>query len=86
MKLGRPKRTPLALKISALGFFLMSIGLFSVPHDLGFSGVFHAAFTSGAEQHSRALLGIILIATGLLLGILGSIMVATQQQEIENEE
>jgi APA family basic amino acid/polyamine antiporter len=86
MKLGRPKRTPLALKIAALGFFLMSIGLFSVPHDLGFSGVFNTAFSSGAEQHSRALLGIILITTGLLLGILGSIMVATRQQERENEK
>jgi APA family basic amino acid/polyamine antiporter len=85
MKLGRPTRTPVALKIAALGFFLTSVGLFTVPHDIGLKGVFDAAFSSSAEQHARALGGIILITTGLFLGILGSIMVVTtRQQEMEN--
>jgi APA family basic amino acid/polyamine antiporter len=87
MKLGRPTHTPVALKIAALGFFLMSVGLFTVPHDIGLSGVFDAAFSSASEQHARALLGIILITTGLLLGVLGSIMVATTRQpKMENEK
>lgn len=74
MKLGRPRRTPIALKVAALGFLVLAVGLFTVPHDIGFRGVFATAFTSGVEHHGRALAGVLLIATGLLLGIAGSIM------------
>jgi hypothetical protein len=74
MKLGRPRRTPMALKVSALGFLILAVGLFTVPHDIGFRGVFAAAFTSGVEHHGRALAGVALIVIGLLLGIAGSIL------------
>jgi APA family basic amino acid/polyamine antiporter len=33
--LGRPARTPLTLKVAALGFLLVAVGLFAIPHDLG---------------------------------------------------
>ena len=75
-KLGRPSQTPVALKIAALGFFLTSVGLFTVPHDVGVGGVFEAAFSATVDQHIRALIGLGLIAGGLLLGVLGSVMVA----------
>jgi hypothetical protein len=79
MKIGRPKRTPMSLKMAALGFLLLAAGLFTVPHDIGFKGVFHTAFTAGVEHHGRALAGVVLIAVGLVLGILGSIMGTTIQ-------
>jgi APA family basic amino acid/polyamine antiporter len=70
-QLGRPARTPRALKVSALGFLLLAVGLFTVPHDIGLNGVFGAAASSGAEHHGRALTGLLLVAVGLVLGILG---------------
>jgi hypothetical protein len=57
----------------------MSIGLFVVPHDIGLSGVIQSVFSSSAEQHSRAMLGVGLIFIGLLLGVVGSIMVASSK-------
>jgi basic amino acid/polyamine antiporter, APA family len=71
MKLGRPSTTPLLLKLAALGFLLLAVGLFTVPHDIGFTGVFSAALTSGTEHHTRSLIGIVFIVVGILLGALG---------------
>src|SRR5688500_15200946 len=75
IRLGRPSRTPGVLKLAALGFFAMAVGLFTVPHDIGFGGVFAQAFSSSAPQHGRALVGVLLILLGLLLGVVGSVMV-----------
>lgn len=74
IKLGRPKTTPIPLKIAALGFLALAVGLFTVPHHIGFGGVFTAAFTSGVEHHTRSLVGVVLIGTGLLLGVVGLAM------------
>ena len=86
IRLGRPSRTPAVLKLAALGFFAMAIGLFTVPHDIGFRGVFDAAFSSSAPQHGRALAGVLLILIGLLLGAVGSVMVAATSQPTDNAE
>ncbi len=32
---GRPERTPLALVVAAVGFLLVAVGLFLIPHDAG---------------------------------------------------
>ena len=77
MKLGRPERTPIALKIAALGFLLLAVGLFTVPHDIGVRGVFGAAASHGADHHYKSFLGLVLIFVGLVLGVIGSIKVAT---------
>jgi basic amino acid/polyamine antiporter, APA family len=71
IKLGRPSTTPMPLKLAALGFLLLAVGLFTVPHDIGFTRVFSAAVTSGTDQHTRSLIGVILIVVGILLGALG---------------
>ena len=71
MKMGRPARTPFMLKLGAVGFLTLAVGLFTVPHDLGLTGSLNAALTSGAEQHTRSLIGYILIVAGLVLGIGG---------------
>ncbi len=74
IKMGRPERTPLPLKIAALGFFALAVGLFTVPHHIGFLPVFHAAATPGIELHNRSLFGVSFIVVGLLLGIVGMVM------------
>jgi len=76
IKLGRPARTPTVLKLAALGFFTLAVGLFTVPHDIGVKGVLEAATTSEHEQHMRTLIGLLLILVGLVLGIMGSVAVA----------
>jgi APA family basic amino acid/polyamine antiporter len=83
IKLGRPKLTPGALKIAALGFFALAIGLFTVPHHIGFKGVFDAALTSGVENHMRSLIGVVLIGGGLLLGIVGLAMAASSSERTD---
>lgn len=76
IKLGRPARTPPVLKLAALGFLTLAVGLFTVPHDIGIKGVLEAATTSEHEQHLRTLIGLVLILVGLVLGIAGSVAVA----------
>jgi basic amino acid/polyamine antiporter, APA family len=71
--LGRPARTPATLKLAAFGFFLVAVGLFTIPHDLGPGALFAAASDSAAEGHGRALYGLIMIAAGLVLGVAGAL-------------
>jgi APA family basic amino acid/polyamine antiporter len=70
-QVGRPERTPLGLKIAAVGFLLVAVGLFTIPHDLGPGSLLGAAADAAAEHHSRALYGLVLIGVGLVLGIAG---------------
>jgi APA family basic amino acid/polyamine antiporter len=84
-KMGRPQRTPLPLKIAALGFFALAVGLFTVPHHIGFLPVFEAATTTANEHHNRALFGVSFIVIGLVLGIIGSLM-AKAQQNFDNSD
>jgi APA family basic amino acid/polyamine antiporter len=79
MKLGRPSRAPLPLKIAAIGFLLMAVGLFVVPHNLSFGEVFRTAFQANVERHVAALWGVILIGVGILLGLGGALMASTSE-------
>jgi APA family basic amino acid/polyamine antiporter len=88
MKMGRPTRTPVPLKIAALGFFALAVGLFTVPHHIGFLGVFDAASTAENENHGRALFGVSFILIGLVLGIIGLVMTKAIQtpSDIDRKE
>jgi APA family basic amino acid/polyamine antiporter len=86
IRLGRPSSTPPVLKVAALGFFVLAVGLFTVPHDIGFLGVFEAAVNSQDPRHGRALAGVLLVSVGLLLGAVGSIMVAATSQPTDKTE
>lgn len=70
---GRPAQTPFALKLAALGFLLIATGLFTIPHDAGPSQLLYEVTTAGAPDHSRALIGFVLIGIGLLLGGIGAV-------------
>jgi hypothetical protein len=61
----------LGLKIAAVGFLLVAVGLFTIPHDLGPGSLYRAASDGAAEHHGRALYGLLLIGVGLVLGIAG---------------
>jgi APA family basic amino acid/polyamine antiporter len=77
-KIGRPFRTSGALKFAALGFLLVAIGLFSIPHDAGPSQLLSEASNAAATDHQRALVGLLLIGLGLISGIAG-IVAGTSQ-------
>jgi hypothetical protein len=59
------------LKVMALGFFLVAVGLFVIPHDAGLAQLISEAANSGADDHKKALAGLTLIIGGLVLAIIG---------------
>ena len=78
-KVGRPFPTPMGLKIAALGFLLVAVGLFTIPHDSGFAALFKKAISSGEEQHTRTLIGFAIAFFGLVLGVAGALFGAGGQ-------
>jgi APA family basic amino acid/polyamine antiporter len=68
-KLGRPERTPPALKLAGIGFLAVAAGLFIIPHDLGPSAIVAAATDAAADRHDRAVYGLVLILVGLAVGV-----------------
>ncbi len=84
-QVGRPLRTSLALKVAALGFLLVAIGLFTIPHNAGPLKLLHEATAVEAENHTRALMGLSSILFGLVLGIAGSIMGAGNDTNKEGQ-
>lgn len=79
-KMGRPSRTPFGLKFSAVGFTLVAVGLFVIPHDVAPRELFAEAFDSTAEKHTQTLYGLLIILGGLLGGALG-IALGTAKKE-----
>jgi APA family basic amino acid/polyamine antiporter len=70
-KLGRPSRTPIGLKLAAVCFILVAVGLFVIPHDVAPRELFAEAFNSSAEKHNQTLYGLLIIIGGLVGGALG---------------
>ncbi len=84
LKLGRPSRTPMPMKISALGFLALAVGLFTVPHHIGFKGVFDAALSASDPERVRSLIGVVLIIGGLVLGAIGLVAAGRSAQKTNN--
>ncbi len=74
MKLGRPARTPAMLKLAGLGFLVVAVGLFTIPHDLGPRLLIEAATDAAADRHERAVYGLLMILVGLVVGIAGTVL------------
>jgi APA family basic amino acid/polyamine antiporter len=68
---GRPRRTPLPLRLAAMGFLMVAVGLFTIPHRAGPVELVREALTPGAVHHGRALVGLALVGLGAILGIGG---------------
>ena len=82
-KLGRPKRAPLALRLSATGFLLAAVGLFVVPHKSGPIRLVSAAFSAGDEEHMRSAIGLVMLALGISCGVAGMVRVASRGRSAE---
>ena len=81
-KLGRPSLTPIGLKLAAVCFILVAVGLFVIPHDVAPRELFSEAFDASAEKHNQTLYGLLIIIGGLAGGALG-IVLGTSKREIE---
>ena len=75
---GRPAKPP-GQNLTAAGFFLAAVGLFTIPHDAGLPTLLSEAFSGAAQDHLRSLIGLSLIALGLLSGLVG----VTQARRME---
>ncbi len=62
---GLPITTARAL---GLGFLFIAIGLFTIPHNAGMMELVSTAFSSGSEGHKRAMVGLLLMLIGIVLG------------------
>jgi APA family basic amino acid/polyamine antiporter len=70
-KLGRPKLTPAGLKLAAVCFILVAVGLFVIPHDVAPRELFSEAFDASAEKHNQTLYGLLIILAGLVGAAIG---------------
>ncbi len=75
---GRPAKSP-GQNLAALGFLLAGAGLFTIPHDAGLGELVREATTAGAQDHLRALIGLVLIVGGTIAALVG--MVAGRGRE-----
>ena len=80
-KVGRPSRTPIGLKLAAVCFILVAVGLFVIPHDVAPRELFSEAFNSSAEKHNQTLYGLLIIIVGLVGGALGIALGTSKTEE-----
>ena len=72
-KFGRYPVTTSGLKLAGLGFFLVAIGLFTIPHGSNLSELYEKMM-SGMGEGKRTIIAFVCIGLGLVLGIVGSIV------------
>src|ERR1044071_8430782 len=80
-KLGRPALTPIGLKLAAVCFILVAVGLFVIPHDDAPRELLSEAFNSTAENHNQTLYGLIIIIGGLIGAAVGIALGAPKDKE-----
>jgi hypothetical protein len=61
----------MGLKLAAVCFILVAVGLFVIPHDVAPRELFSEAFDASAEKHDQTLYGLIIIIGGLVGAALG---------------
>jgi APA family basic amino acid/polyamine antiporter len=70
-EMGRSPITPPTLKLAALGFLLLAVALFTIPHDASLPELVAKALPAAAapppEDHLRSLLGLVMAAVGLVM-------------------
>jgi APA family basic amino acid/polyamine antiporter len=75
----RPFKTPLGLKLAAIGFLLVAVGLFVIPHTLSLKELLEQ-IAEGSREGKRATFAFASIAIGLVAGIIG-VMVGMKKTE-----
>ena len=81
-KFGRHPVTTPGLKMAGLGFFLVAIGLFTIPHDSNLSELY-GKMMSGMGEGKRTIIAFSCIGLGLVLGIIGWIVGTSQESTSE---
>lgn len=69
--LGRSTEGRSWLRVGALGFLLLAIGLFTIPHDANPLKLVEIALNAGIEGHLRTRVGFVLLAIGSVLAAVG---------------
>jgi hypothetical protein len=69
-KLGRPVPTPMGLKVAAVGFLLLAVGLFIIPHSSSMAELYEKMM-SGMDEGKRTILAFTSIGIGSLLAVAG---------------
>jgi hypothetical protein len=82
-KFGRHPVTTSGLKLAGLGFFLVAIGLFTIPHGSNLSELYEKMM-SGMGEGKRTIIAFVCIGLGLVLGIIGSIVGTTKESSGED--
>jgi APA family basic amino acid/polyamine antiporter len=77
-KAGRSARTPPLLKVGAIGFLLVAVGLFYIPHDATFAQLVDKLTGADPEQHGRTLTGFLILLVGLAIGLGGAALGTTR--------
>jgi basic amino acid/polyamine antiporter, APA family len=77
-KAGRSPHTPLLLKVAAVGFLLVAVGLFYIPHDATFAQLVDKLTGADPEQHGRTLTGFLILLVGLVIGVGGAALGTTR--------
>jgi MFS family permease len=70
---GRNPVTPGFMKAMGFGFFVAAMGLFVVPHNAGPGQLLGLAGDEHAIGHTRSQIGLVLVATGLVLTAIGAL-------------
>jgi APA family basic amino acid/polyamine antiporter len=70
---GRPTTTPGFMRTMAAGFLAIAAGLFLVPHSSSLRAMLAEAATAGAEGRGRIVIGLTLVAIGLVLTVAGAL-------------
>ena len=70
---GRPQGASFMQQVAALGFFLLAMGLFVIPHDAGPTRLVREALDAAQGGHVRSMIGLSLIVAGLLAGLAGAL-------------
>jgi len=70
---GRPQRSSGMQRLAALGFLLLALGLFVIPHDAGPARLVREALDAAQGGHARSMIGLTLIVAGLLAGLTGAL-------------
>ena len=69
-KIGRPFPTPMGLKVAAVGFLLLAVGLFIIPHSSSMAELYEKMM-SGMDEGKRTILAFTSIGIGSLLAVAG---------------
>jgi APA family basic amino acid/polyamine antiporter len=80
-QIGRPTRAPLPIKLASVGLLITAVGLFTIPHDAGLGQLYRETLAPGEAGHQRAVVGLLMIAVGLIITAAGSVTGASQNGE-----